>query len=270
MKNLKSKIIIGGISLISLLLIIWLGASYYLYTQASTIVYEYSRSKDLKFEVPSIDKKILKLDNGEQIGLQIVPNSNTDKYILYLAGNWGPLPPIVKDLSKYANVAFVYYPGYGESNGKSNTNLVNQSAEKALNYLQNQGIANNQITVFGHSLGGSPSLYLASKYSDLNQVIVVNSFYSIQKMCELQYSILCVFAGDVHPSYKYAREAKSNILHFHSPTDEFIPFKQGQLLDKEIKSKHEFIEISGSHGEPKIDEIMSKIQERDETKDIFK
>ena len=270
MKNLKSKVIIGGVGLISLLLIGWLGASYYLYSQASTLVYEYSRSQNLKFDVPSLNSRALKLDSGDEVSLQIVPNPKTTKYILYLAGNWGPVPAIVKDLSKYANVAFVSYPGYGDSKGKSNTNLVNQSAEKALNYLQNRGLKNNQITVFGHSLGGSPALYLASKYSDLNQVIIVNTFYSIQKMCEIQYSILCIFAGDIHPSYKYAKEVKSSILHFHSIDDEFIPFKQGQLLDKEIKSKHEFIKIGGSHGEPKIDEIMSKILAKPETKDIFK
>lgn len=269
MKNLKSKLLIGGVSVITLLLVVWLGASYYLYTQASVIIYEYQRSKDVKFDIPSLEKQKLRLNTGEEITLQIVPNKTTNKYILYLHGTWGPLPLIANDLSKYANVAFVSYPGYEGSSGKSSTDLVNQSADKALNFLQNKGITNKQITVFGHSLGGSPALYLASKYADLNQVIIVNTFFSMQKMCELQYSALCVFAGDIHPSYKYARSAKSNVLHFHSPNDQDIPYKQGELLDKEINSKHKFTQISGSHGEPSVDEIMSKILTDAETASIF-
>jgi len=234
---------------------LWVTASYYLYTQAVKIVYEPQYSKDLVYKVETTTE-FTNNSAGEKLDLLFTKKADSDKYFLYLSGNVGRLPYIVEGLSEYQNLLSVAYPGYSLSQGAPNTDKVNEAAEIALKYLNDKGITNDKITVFGHSLGGSPSLYLASKHADLNKVIIVNTFYSMQKMCEIEYSILCVFASSIHPSNTYAKQAKAPIIHYHNPKDEKIPFAQGQELNKIIASQNSFYEISGTHGEFPVDEAL--------------
>jgi predicted esterase len=255
MKNLSiKKIIIGLITII----IVWLSTSAYLFTQAQQVIYDEEYSKNLDFTAP-YQKTFIKNSANEDIDLLIAQKPNSRNYFLYLHGTWGRLPYIVDGLYEYGDVYSVAYPGFSDSQGISDTNKVNESAVLALKYMNEKGIKNEQITIIGHSLGGSPALYLSSKYENLNKVVIINTFYSMKAMCEKQYSVLCIFASSIHPSAEYAKESKAPIVHLHSPNDEFIPFKQGFELEKSIKSQnHTFHQIKGTHGEFSVDEVMKK------------
>jgi dienelactone hydrolase len=251
--NLK-KIIISIIALI----VLWLVASFYLLTQAQQVIYDEEFSKYLDYS-NSYQKVTIKNSANENLDLLVGEKPNAKNTFLYLHGTWGRLPYIVDGLSEYGSVYSIAYPGFSDSQGTSSTDKVNESAELALKYMNDKGIKNEQITVVGHSLGGSPALYLSTKHENLNKVVIVNTFYSMKAMCEKQYSILCVFAGGVHPSIDYAKQAKAPIVHLHSPTDEFIPFKQGFELEQNLASKtHSFHQIKGTHGEFNLDEAMKK------------
>jgi dienelactone hydrolase len=246
-----------AISLI-VLVVLWFSASFYLLTQAQQVIYDEEYSKYLDFS-NSYQKATVKNSSNENLDLLIGEKSETKNYFLYLHGTWGRLPYIVDGLTEYGSVYSIAYPGFSDSQGSSSTDKVNESAELALKYMNDKGIKNEQITVLGHSLGGSPALYLSAKHENLNKVVIINTFYSMKAMCEKQYSILCIFAGGVHPSIDYAKQAKAPIVHLHSPTDEFIPFKQGCELEQNIASKnHSFHQIKGTHGEFNVDEVMKK------------
>jgi pimeloyl-ACP methyl ester carboxylesterase len=239
------------------ILALYLAASAYLFTQASTVIYSYHYSKFVDYKTPTTHNTVTNKD-GDKIDLLSTTKPGSTKYFLYLHGTWGRLNYIVDGLSQYGNVLSVAYPGYSESTGTSSTDKLNESAELGLKYLTDKGVSLKDITVFGHSLGGSPALYLA-KNENINKIIIINTFYSMKKMCEIQYSALCIFGGSIHPSFEYARVAKAPIVHFHSPTDEFIPFKQGVDLEAEIASNsHQMHQIKGTHGEFSVEEVMEK------------
>lgn len=254
----NTLVIIIGIILFSLLTV-WLGASYYLYTQSTKVIYETEHSKDLKFNLPTT-QDYTSLKSGEKIDVLSINNQSSSQYILYLHGNWGRLPGLMESMSKYANVVSVSDPGYSQSTGNSDTDKVNATAVAGIDWLRAKGIADNRITVIGHSLGGSPSIYLATQYPNLNRVVTINSFFSMQKMCEIQYKILCIFAGDIHPSNKYAPNIKANFIQVHSTEDEFIPYTQGKELNKLITAKNYFVDIKGKHGGPNFDEVVKNIR----------
>jgi predicted alpha/beta-fold hydrolase len=236
----------------------WLLASACLFTQAQQVIYDEEYSKNLDYSI-EYQKVVIKNSSNENLDLIIAEKANSKNYFLYLHGTWGRLPYIVDGLHEYGNLYSVAYPGFSDSQGVSNTDKVNEAAEISLKYMNEKGIKNEQITIVGHSLGGSPALYLASKHENLGKVVIINTFYSMKAMCEKQYAILCVFASSIHPSIDYAKQAKSRIVHFHSPTDEFIPFKQGYELEQNITSpSHTFRQIKGTHGEFNVDEVMKK------------
>jgi len=183
-----------------------------------------------------------------------------EKVYLYFHGNTGRLPYIIEGIAEHGNVLTPAYPGYNQSTGKPSEKVIYETVEASMNFLFQSGYEEKDIVILGHSLGGSPAMYAATKYSDLDRVILVNTFYSIQKMCQLDYSILCIFGGNIHNSAKYAKKAKARIRHFHNQKDEQIPFKQGEKLHEKIASndKKFFNDISGTHGDFVVEEVLRK------------
>ncbi len=75
------------------------------------------------------------------------------------------------------------YPGYHESEGKSTVDSVHETAVLAYEWLvQKKGFAENKITILGHSLGGSPAIYLAAKKPQAKQLVIINTF-STYRVC---------------------------------------------------------------------------------------
>jgi pimeloyl-ACP methyl ester carboxylesterase len=113
--------------------------------------------------------------------------------------------------------------------------------------LVDQGITPAQITVIGHSMGGSTALYAASEYPDLKKLVLVGTFYSIQAMCETQFSILCVMTSGVLNSSNSAPLVQVKTRQFHNPNDQVVPYTQGKNLFNLIASKDKkFSDLSGS------------------------
>lgn len=244
------------IAIITTLLALYFTASYYLYSQASNILYEYQHSKNLTYTVPTEHASVTN-SSGDQLDILTTKNPGSQTHFLYLHGTWGRLPYIINDLTRYGSVWTVAYPGYSESTGTSNTAKVNEAAEIALSQMNKAGIPNSSIVVLGHSLGGSPALLLAGKHADLKQVITVNTFYSMQKRCQREYSVLCIFTRGVHPSNIYARTTKAPVLILHSKDDTGIPYQDSEELEKIISSPiHSFKLITGAHETIPVDLIM--------------
>ncbi|EFC36651.1 hypothetical protein NAEGRDRAFT_59950 [Naegleria gruberi] len=83
------------------------------------------------------------------------------------------------------NILMVEYRGYGKSTGEPSEEGLKNDAETAIRYLleKRSDINPNNIFIFGRSLGGAVSIYLASKYANaIRGVIVENTFMSIPKL----------------------------------------------------------------------------------------
>ncbi len=240
------------------LIILWLGVSYYLYTQADKTVHSPQMSKNYDYGV-NFTRDFVQNKAGQKIEILSVPNQNTDQIIVYFHGNWGRLAYVLQRASVFGTIISPAYPGYSQSEGTANSDNVYETVDLTMQYLFNKGYKQEQIVVLGHSMGGSPAVYAATKYPHLKKVVVVNTFYSIQAMCQKDYSILCVFTGNYLNTSKLAPDTVAKIRHFHTPNDELIPFSQGKELFALFSSKDKkFFEIGGSHGEFPVEEVLTK------------
>jgi uncharacterized protein len=257
------KIKYFGYSFISIVLI-WLLASGYLLTQSTAIVFNNQVSWAA---VPNFGYKMSfhKTSNNQNFSIWELKNPSSDNYLLYLHGNAGRLVHFFPDLTTKFNVISPAYAGYSESEGEPSMENAFEIAEKTYNYMVNDlKISEDKITILGHSLGGSIATNLASKKSNAKQLVLINTFSSIQSMCFRQYTILCVFAGGVFNSAEYAKEVKIPVKHFAYKGDTTIPFEENQKLFSYFKGvsddKKQFFEISGStHAYPVFDEVLPKI-----------
>jgi pimeloyl-ACP methyl ester carboxylesterase len=252
MKN-KKFWIIAGISLLFIAIIGWIAGAATIVYMAPKLTFDVAKSKNLEYDVPYTTA--LKPNSaGENIEILITNGENLDylgkpkQVILYLHGNVGRRPYIVKDASKYGMVVSPAYPGYSQSGGEASADKIYETVDVTMNYLKDLGYEEKDIIVLGHSLGGSPAMYAAEKYPDLKRVVIVNTFYSMQKMCETRYSILCIFSGGFMNTANIAPKAKAKIRMFCNPQDDYIPPQQCRDLFEKVSSEDKKVfDISGTH-----------------------
>ncbi|MBT3182506.1 MAG: alpha/beta fold hydrolase, partial [Deltaproteobacteria bacterium] len=199
----------------------WLGISFTLYLMSGRIIYQPELGADAKYSIP-FELEYVQNGEGDRIEMMWIPKGEDwkqEKTFLYLHGNVGRLSYIVEELSKRGNVLSPSYPGFSGSEGKSNTEKIYEVVDLSIAFLNNKGVKDGDIVVLGHSLGGSPAVYAATKYPDLDEVILVNTFYSLKEMCRVSYPGFCIFAGGFHDSAAIAPHAKARIRQFHNVSD---------------------------------------------------
>jgi uncharacterized protein len=224
-------------SFISVLIILWLVISFYLYSQAASLVFN---NKISLAPVPAYGYELDFVRNkaGQNVSMWYFPNPNTDKVVLYLHGNTGRIADYFINLRQYGTVLSPAYPGYHESEGSPSPENTLETAILAYDYLVNvKKFPEEKILIFGHSLGGSPATYLASQKPKAKKLLLVNTFSSVQSMCFRQYSIFCVFAGNIFNTANYAGEVKIPVRQFVYKTDLTVPPDEGRTLFTYFKNE---------------------------------
>lgn len=134
------------------------------------------------------------------------------------------------------NVLMMEYRGYGLSEGDFPTEAsLYQDAETALAYVtQQQQIAESDIYLYGHSLGGAIAIDLASHHPNLGGLIIHNSFTSMAEMVArsnyarwfpVQWMLTQKFE-----SLKKVSRLRMPILLIHAKGDPLIPVEMGERL----------------------------------------
>lgn len=240
----------------------WLAMSYALFLISGKIIYKTSLSSDEDYGF-KFERAFVKNLSGDDVELLWVPGPAVEgegtKTFLYLHGNAGRLPHIIEGLSRYGNVLSPAYPGYSRSGGTPDTANINETADLSMKYLGDRGMRNEDVVVVGHSLGGSPAVYAAAHYADVDRVVLVNTFLSVEEMCWDLYHILCIFSGDIHNTAEMAPMARAAIRQFHNPNDAVVPFSQGEQLFGLLGSRDKkFHELSGTHADFPVEEILKE------------
>lgn len=159
---------------------------------------------------------------------------NPKGVILYFHGNAG-------DLSRWGNIAqhFVYldydvfimdYRTYGKSTGKLNEQSFYDDAQYCYDYVLKQ-YSEDQITVYGRSLGTGIATYVASKHKP-KQLILETPYHSILDVAKNRFPLLpvTVLLKYQFPSYKFIVDVDCPITMFHGTDDAVVPFSSAEKL----------------------------------------
>jgi uncharacterized protein len=260
----KNKLVYYFFGSIVSLVIIWLLVSLYLASQATNLVFN---NKVSWTSVPSVADLNYKLDwqknkNGKTFSIWSFENPSSDKYIIYYHGNAGRLLHFFPELISDYNIISPAYNGYSESEGDPSVDATYDVAIKTYDWLVAKGVSEDKITIFGHSMGGSPATYVASQRPKASKLVVVNTFSSIMSMCTKQYGPLCIFTGSVFNSVEHAKSVTIPVYVFAYIGDTTVPFGEGKKLFEAFKSQNKtFIELDGNtHSYPKFDVILNNIK----------
>lgn len=131
---------------------------------------------------------------------------------------------------------FIYdYRGYGMSEGTSSQQGLEEDAEAALAYtLSRPDVNPRNVILYGYSLGGIPSVYLASKYANSPtfqpRALITEAIYASASDLVQSGSLIDIPGGFVmRDEFNNAERLKSvrcPILLMHGENDDFIPIER--------------------------------------------
>ncbi|NEO83181.1 MAG: alpha/beta hydrolase [Spirulina sp. SIO3F2] len=172
----------------------------------------------------------LPVNDQEEIAALHLKNPDATYTLLYSHGNaedLADIDPILNILySAGFNVLAYDYRGYGTSDGRPSEHNTYADIRAAYRYLtEEQGVTPAEIILFGRSVGGGPTIDLATQ-EPVAGVILESTFTQAFRV---------VVPFPLLPFDKFYNRAKlphidAPVLIIHGTADVTIPFKHGQQL----------------------------------------
>lgn len=207
--------------------------------------------------------RILKLStrDGAKISAVYLPNPQAKFTILYSHGNaedLGDIQFVLDELRNLGFAVFAYdYRGYGTSQGKPTEATTYKDIDAAYNYLtQKLGVIPEKIILYGRSVGGGPSVDLASR-KPVAGLILENTFVSTFRVA----TQITILPFDKFNNIAKIRRVRSPILIMYGKADRVIPFWHGEKLFATANEPKRVLVIdNGGHDD--FREVASKKYDR--------
>ena len=173
-------------------------------------------------------------DNFELKGWFHLKNFNK-KTILFLHGNAGNLDNRIDKLNSLGNMdinfLIIAWRGYSGNPGKPNETGLYKDALGGIEWLNKKGISNDQIILYGESLGTAITTEVAQN-ENFAGIILEAPFTSMVDMGQKIYPIFPVkfLLKDKYESKNKIKNIKSPILVLHGRKDKIVPFYMGEKI----------------------------------------
>lgn len=178
-------------------------------------------------------------------------NPDAEFTILYSHGNAediGDVSPVLDLFVKMGFSAIAYdYAGYGTSEGHPTELGCYDEVNAVFRYLtETKEVPSKKIIVYGHSVGGGPSVELASK----NQVggLILESAFSTAFTVVTKIPVL---PFDKFENIKKIKHVKSPVFIIHGTDDRVVPFSHAKEMFKKANQPKMFLPVKGrGHNDP--------------------
>lgn len=196
--------------------------------------------QDFQFEFSSQfeEVELTAADGASLHGLHFTHHSSKG-LILYFHGNaqslkrWGKVVQYHHSLGY--DVLVMDYRGFGKSTGKRSQEALLSDALIWYDYAAKR-YAEDQITVYGRSLGTGLATYVAGKKEPL-RLMLETPYHDFQSLAQRYYPVFPVGIAlrFNFKSHEYVKGIKCPIYIYHGTEDEVVPYSHGYKLYKEIK-----------------------------------
>ncbi|KAI7729037.1 hypothetical protein M8C21_010116, partial [Ambrosia artemisiifolia] len=138
------------------------------------------------------------------------------------------------------------YSGYGASTGKPSELNTYADIEAVYECLQTEyGVSQEDLILYGQSVGSGPTLHLASKLPRLRGVVLHSAILSgLRVVCHVN----CRFCFDIYKNVNKIKKVKCPTLVIHGMEDDVVSWLHGNRLWKKAKDPYEPLWIKeGNH-----------------------
>jgi len=165
------------------------------------------------------------------------PSEGDAKTIVYFHGNGETLNDITYIAQKYSSYGFgvvmMEYPGYGDLDGDTTEETIYASADTVFDYLNEQGVPNDEIVVIGYSLGSGVATEMAYRGVG-SELVLIAPYTSVPDVAQRFMPFLSAdFLIPEHfDTYEKAASIVVPTLIIHGTADMTIPYDMGFELSQ--------------------------------------
>lgn len=244
-----------ALSLLRVAVVTYLGLILVLYFFQSVFIYQPTRGiwdTPAKLRLP-YDNVWFDGDSGARINGWYVPGVAGAPTVLFCHPNAGSMSSYLETIGMMhglgLNVLIFDYRGYGRSTGKLGEVGTYADAEAAWRWLE-QNHKPTALIIWGRSLGGAMAARLAAEHAP-QALVLESTFSSFPAVAHdfFPYVPVSLIARYHYPTADDAAQVKCPTLVIHSPDDEVVNFRHGQIIYDRLTCPKQFLQITGSHNE---------------------
>ena len=175
------------------------------------------------------------------------------KTLVIFHGNAGHLSNRIYKLNELykldINILLISWRGFSGNKGSPTENNLYSDAKASINWLNEQGVNNGQIILYGESLGSGVAVELG-KENNFNSIILESPFTSIENSAKIYYPYLPVrlLLKDRYDSISKIKMIHTPILIMHGKKDDVVPFSMGkELFEKANNPKQSYFTNEDDH-----------------------
>jgi len=214
------------------------------------------------------DEIFIKVDEEIQLKSWIIKKDlKKFKTLVIFHGNAGHLSNRIYKLNELykldINILLISWRGFSGNKGSPTENNLYTDAAAAIKWLNKEGVNNNQIILYGESLGSGVAVEIG-KENNFNSIILESPFTSIENSAKIYYPYLPVslLLKDRYDSINKIKMINTPILIMHGEKDDVVPFSMGkELFEKANSPKQSYFTPHDDHMMEFNSSLLQKIKD---------
>ena len=199
------------------------------------------------------------------IGWYFEKNKNF-KTLLFFHGNAGKIDNRIYKLNEFSKMNINYlifgYRGFSGNSGKPHEEGLYKDAKAAKFWLNQKNISDEQIILYGESLGTAIAIDLAVEHK-FSGIILESPFTSMTELAKKYYPYLPVklILKDKFDSIKKLNLIEAPILVMHGKKDRIVPFNMGlRIYETANDPKFNYFNINDDHMMDYNEDMISSLK----------
>ena len=224
-------------SFLQIIIAVYLLVLVFLYFYQRNLLYHPNENNYSNDQISvSIEKvKIKTSDNIDLLGWYHEKDLKKYKTILYFHGNAGSLENRIHKLNHFSemdvNFLIIAWRGFSGNQGKPSEKGLYEDGRSALNWLIRNGVKNENIVIYGESLGTGVATHL-SQNKNFAGVILETPFTSMIDTAKIFYPYIPVslLLKDKFDNKSKIKNINVPVLIMHGEDDQIVPFFMGKKM----------------------------------------
>ena len=186
--------------------------------------------------IVQVDKVRIETSDGIKLfGWLHKKNLKNFKTIVFFHGNAGSLNNRIHKINHLKNIdvnfLIIAWRGFSGNQGKPSEKGLYEDGKSAIKWLNKKGIQNEDIILYGESLGTAVATHL-SQNNNFAGVILESPFTSMVDAAKNVYPYfpIRILLKDKYENDKKIKNIKSPILIMHGENDKIVPFWMGKAI----------------------------------------
>jgi len=210
-----------------------------------------TRVSPASFALAGVEERVLKTPDGATLIAWFGPAPAGRPTLLYFHGNAGNLANRSERVRRYVarglGVFMLSYRGYSGSTGRPSERANVADAKLAYEALIAEGVAADDIILYGESLGSGVAVQLAAE-KPVGGIILDAPYTSIVDVAADAYPFFPVrpFLFDRYETLRYLPKIDAPLLVIHGEEDEVIPVAMGRAVYAAANGPKEIVTFPGA------------------------